>query len=75
MLFLFKNKSSLTSLGAKFVRLGFIWLPASLKSLSAGTDVTGIDKYFLDIFESIGNSFFLVFHQTQWFSDGCAEGD
>ena len=36
--FFLKNKSSLTSLGAKLVRLEFIWLPASLKSLSAGTD-------------------------------------
>jgi len=52
------------------MHLEFIWLPASLKSLSAGTDVVGIDLISLKELEI----HFSLFPTKQGFSAGCAEG-
>src|SRR5688572_33096731 len=47
-----------------------IILPALLKSLSLGVEVTGIAKYFLVTFDNIGNRVLLVFHHIKGYSSG-----
>ena len=50
----FKNKIRSTRSGANHVLLAEIWLSASEKSHSFGTDVEGIERYFRANFDKIG---------------------
>ena len=50
----FKNKIRLTRSGANRVLLAEIWLLASEKSRSLGTDMEGIERYFQANFNKIG---------------------
>ena len=50
----FKNKIRSTRSGANRILLAEIWLPASEKSRSLGTDVEGIERYFQANFDKIG---------------------
>jgi len=58
-LFLLTNNNWLTTLDDKRVLLEVIWFPASENKRSLGTEVAGIDKYFL---LKIGNERWLPHH-------------
>jgi len=64
-IFRFKNKRFSTNSGFKQLRRAVICNPASEKSLSLGTDVAGIDKYFRAIWLNRGNLFELSLHQSR----------
>lgn len=64
-IFRFKNKRFSTNFSFKQLRRAVMCNPASEKSLSLGTDVAGIDKYFRAIWLNKGNLFELSLHQSR----------
>ena len=55
--FLPKKTSMLTFSGSRHARFSFTTYPAILKALSEGTDVAGMQRYFLAILAKRGKGF------------------